>query len=177
MLDYHWHFSISIIRELKFTDLRQIQNIYEKLVGNMKGHMTNGDLINKAVWIHDRGIGFDQEGTDAGKVDENGEHVIPSIRLKDFIKSKGPIDMLKMDIEGAEHEVIADCEEVLGNVKNIFVELHQTAENSMLSGIIAILERSGFRVLARNEIEVKNPFSLVSGKRFSGQINLYGSRS
>jgi len=38
--------------------------------------------------------------------------------------------MLKIDIEGAEYDVLKDCEDSLENVKNIFVEYHSKKTDS-----------------------------------------------
>jgi hypothetical protein len=52
---------------------------------------------------------------------------LPSIRLRDYLT--GPVDMLKMDIEGAEVDVLLDCKDRLHLVKNLFVEFHGKAND------------------------------------------------
>ena len=39
--------------------------------------------------------------------------------------TEGPVDLLKLDIEGAEDSVLADCEPVLHRVKAIVMDLHE----------------------------------------------------
>ena len=48
---------------------------------------------------------------------------VTSITLKDLINVFGPIDLLKMDIEGAEYEVLSSCD-CLHLVNSIIAELH-----------------------------------------------------
>jgi len=48
---------------------------------------------------------------------------VASITLKDLINMFGSIDLLKMDIEGAEYEVLSSCD-CLSQVNSIIAELH-----------------------------------------------------
>jgi hypothetical protein len=49
---------------------------------------------------------------------------VPSVRLRDLLE-EGPVDLLKLDIEGAEDAVLADCEPVLDRVSAIVMDLHE----------------------------------------------------
>lgn len=59
------------------------------------------------------------------------------------------VDFLKLDIEGAENAVIAEAESKLRNVRNIFLEFHQTRndDTNSLPDTIQLLERNGFDIL------------------------------
>jgi FkbM family methyltransferase len=59
-----------------------------------------------------------------------------------------PVDFLKLDIEGAEDEVLEEAALWLHNVANIFCEFHQGAGvgSGRLVRILAVLERAGFDV-------------------------------
>ena len=51
--------------------------------------------------------------------------------------------MLKMDIEGAETDVIADCHDALANVHNVFIEYHSYVDHPQgLASIINTLEKT-----------------------------------
>lgn len=53
----------------------------------------------------------------------NGEiYKVPTVRLRDYLKQS--VDFLKIDIEGAETQVIQDCSDLLANVKNVFIEYY-----------------------------------------------------
>ena len=67
--------------------------------------------------------------------------------------------MLKLDIEGAELEVLKDCDELLCNVNNLFVEYHSFInEPQSLDVLINILERQGFRIHIHNLMPNPQPF-------------------
>src|SRR5215471_1157106 len=84
--------------------------------------------LNKAVWIEETTMRFATAGSLGGSLDiipsrsfdRNVIKKVPSVRLRDFL-SEMP-EFLKIDIEGAEFEVLKDCADKLRNVKNIFVE-------------------------------------------------------
>jgi FkbM family methyltransferase len=71
---------------------------------------------------------------------------VPATRLSQHVT--GPVDFLKVDIEGAERVVIDDLERSgkLPFVKRMAVEYHHhlDAEEDSLSGLLAALERNGF---------------------------------
>lgn len=73
------------------------------------------------------------------------------LSLKEFIKEKGigRIDLLKIDVEGAESAIISDIAPILGTVDFINMEYHYArrfVDINPLSGIVSALERAGFIV-------------------------------
>jgi FkbM family methyltransferase len=101
----------------------------------------------QAVWINEEGVCFNKSGDDSGFIsDEEPENLekVPSIRLKQIIENQH-VDLLKLDIEGAEYDVIKDCDEALMNVKNIIIEVHKFRDhNGSLGDILGILEKNHF---------------------------------
>jgi len=72
---------------------------------------------------------------------------VPSLRLHDVIASdvSARVDLLKLDIEGAEDAVLADCEPVLGRVQAIVLDLHEfDPANRQAPRVLERLTRSGF---------------------------------
>lgn len=71
---------------------------------------------------------------------------VRAVRLSDYITK--PVDLLKIDIEGAETEVMAElaASGKLGLVKKIVMEYHHhiDANSDSLSGMLAQLETAGF---------------------------------
>lgn len=59
-----------------------------------------------------------------------------------------PVDFLKLDIEGAEAEVLEEAAPKLGNVRHLFCEYHQGAglPSGRLARILGILDAAGFEV-------------------------------
>ncbi|WP_052273458.1 FkbM family methyltransferase [Flavihumibacter solisilvae] len=98
----------------------------EKNVKSMK--LDNVTIKKEAVWIENTTLNFHSEGTMASRIEEvnNGDQApalqVKAIRLKDLLNRE--VDMLKLDIEGAEYAVVKDIEEKLINVKRIFLEYH-----------------------------------------------------
>jgi FkbM family methyltransferase len=71
---------------------------------------------------------------------------VPSRRLSDFINA--PIDFLKLDVEGAEHQVLCDLvsTEKIGLIRQMVVEYHHRlgTQLSCLGGFLDLLEQAGF---------------------------------
>jgi FkbM family methyltransferase len=110
-----------------------------------------GDVerVAAAVWIADGTVEFSAEGSDSGAIGEvpglpSRRIVVPAVRLRDWLVRE-PIDLLKIDIEGAELAVLQDCEDALGQVKAIHVEVHDLAPGRrLLPACLTLLERAGF---------------------------------
>ena len=124
-----------------------------------KNNLENVEIIKKAVWIDDQGIEFASEGSDGASIFGVGAKVkIDSIRLSEFLSNMPVIDMLKMDIEGAETAVIKDCASSLSRVKNIFIEYHSfPGQEQELNEILAILSKSNFRYYINSAQDRKSP--------------------
>lgn len=110
-------------------------------------HAEDIEVIAQAVWSHPEGVAMHLAGADVSSVHGKGEKVaVPSIRLKDYLVEASQVDMLKIDIEGAELEVVQDCRGELQKVKNLFVEYHSfSGEKQNLHKLLAILTENQFR--------------------------------
>ncbi len=66
-------------------------------------------------------------------------------KLSNYINT--PIDLLKMDIEGAEIEVLKEIDESnkIKMVKNIIIEFHQTDKHK-IAELLSILQRNSFDI-------------------------------
>jgi FkbM family methyltransferase len=68
------------------------------------------------------------------------DHIfVKSVRLSEYIN--GPIDFLKLDIEGAEEVVIPEIRNKLPFVKELYIEYHETRGRPFLEPILSILEK------------------------------------
>jgi FkbM family methyltransferase len=118
------------------------------LLKNIKNNsLENIEVVEKAVWTTNNEIELGLEDADGSSIYlEKNKTKVESIRLKDYLDKEAVVDMLKMDIEGAEIEVLKDCRQSLNNVKNIFVEFHSYRNGTQkLSELIDVLESAGFR--------------------------------
>jgi len=69
---------------------------------------------------------------------------VPSLRLRDVLE-EGSVDLLKLDIEGAEDIVLADCEPALQGVKAIVMDLHEFDPRvRQAPRVLELLSRAGF---------------------------------
>jgi Methyltransferase FkbM domain len=129
-------------------------------------------LVNAALWNRETSLLFTSEGGASGHIAtsmDTGESVpVTAVRLKSWLHEK--IDFLKLDIEGAEYEVLEDCREELRNVQDLFVEYHSPARSEQtLSRILEILTGVGFRYHIHEAFTSPHPFL---DRRLVGQIDL-----
>ncbi|GAB3960904.1 hypothetical protein GCM10028805_59300 [Spirosoma harenae] len=112
-----------------------------------QNRISNVEVITKAVWTSEEGIWFGSDQADSASIfSKTDRKLVPSLRLRDKLLQETRIDMLKMDIEGAETSVLTDCHDALAHVQNLFVEFHAYLGHSQtLADVIKILEDSGFR--------------------------------
>lgn len=156
-------------------------SVLESLEKNIKTYqMDNVELIRKAVWNKNETLEFFTDKGMGGRLKCDYLDQIPTkveaIRLKEFISDKH-IDLLKMDIEGAEYIVIEDCESILDQIDNIFIEYHSMInEEQKLDELLLILKRNGFRYHLSQSFSRNKPFvdmDLVNEK-IDLAINIYG---
>ena len=147
------------------------------LVDNIESlKLKNVTVYPKAVWINEDGVNFTQSGDDSGFINKeelNGLGKVPSISLKKILENQH-VDLLKLDIEGAEYQVINDCRQVLSNVKNIIVEVHKfRKQNGSLGNLLKTLEKNNFEYTFGDlhsadwiETRIKPPFDAVKSDKY-----------
>jgi len=156
------------------------KDIFELLKQNIDNFdLKNIELINKAVWKDNTNLIFTPDGADGGMLAEFHEerkgYLVKSVRLLDYLTN--PVDFLKVDIEGAETDVIIDSKSVLVNVKFIFVEYHSFSNKPQtLKNIISILTESGFRIYIHPESVPLQPYLIQSNLSMDMQLNIYAVR-
>ncbi|HVF96167.1 MAG TPA: FkbM family methyltransferase [Flavisolibacter sp.] len=138
------------------------EGIYEVLQKNIASYgLTNVDLHKKAVWdavtvlefTTDHGMG----GSVANTFSNQAPVKVETVRLADYLTQ--PVDFLKLDIEGAEYTVLKDCEPLLKNVQNLFVEYHSFVHKEQkLEEILAMLKQAGFRYHLKQSFSQQRPF-------------------
>jgi FkbM family methyltransferase len=95
---------------------------------------------------------------------------VPCIRLRDYLNE--PVDFLKMNIEGAEWEVLADCDDRLPLIRQMVIEYHHwEGLPRTLHNILELLHRHGFTYLINHfDYEVnaglRPPFQLKRDSRY-----------
>ena len=138
--------------------------VFEALEFNSR-YLVLPDLHRAALSTPGLGSRFLAKGSDAGRlgVDEESSDLaltVPTMNLGDILESLDHVDLLKLDIEGAETEVLIDAEKYLGRVDRIFVEYHSFSGRSQtLADLLDLLRRCGFRVYLSTPGGAMRPFS------------------
>lgn len=166
--------------QARITAFEADKNVYKCVASNLKkNNVSDVNLINKAVWTHNDGVNFSSDGADGGAISSSGKSApIASARLRDFLAKEQTIDMLKIDIEGAETDVVLDCADELHRVQNIFIEFHSINKSPQkLSKLLAVLENQGFRYFMTPISVRETPFVNRGLDGYMDlQINIFGYR-
>jgi FkbM family methyltransferase len=171
----------SLYPKAKITAFEADKNIAGILSTNLqKNNINDVKIVDSAVWVHNNGIEFSVDGADGGSIQgSKNKNKVNSLRLKDVLENEyGEIDLLKIDIEGAEYEVIKDCKNSLNNVENIFIEYHSWNNSPQkLSEILAILEQNNFRYFINGICGRSQPFiNKGEDQNMDLQLNIFGIR-
>jgi len=153
----------------------------------LKNHFLNRSevkLINKGLYNKDGEITFyiKSGSSVTGSInfppDDAVANTIETISLETLIEQNNikDIDLLKLDIEGAEYEIFKDIKiETLKKVKNILLEWHYSTKgggNRLEEIILPKLKDSGFSVIFRDQSTGKYGNSkMESGVLFATQIS------
>ncbi len=119
------------------------------------------ELLQKAVWIEDTSLSFHAEGANGGHTEStetttDGSFTVDACDLHSFLQE--PIDFLKMDIEGAEVDVLTHCVNDLSNVSNLFIEYHSYANQPQrFNELASVLTAAGFRYQIHTQFASKKP--------------------
>ena len=98
------------------------------------------------------------------------KYTVPCVRLRDYLN--GPVDFLKLNIEGAEYSVLADSADRLRCVRELVLEYHHLPElPRTLHRILALLHDAGFEYLVNDfdgetNAGVRPPFCLTPETRY-----------
>lgn len=98
-----------------------------------------------AAWIEDGLVPFSSNGSDGGRLSPDGKTYVQAVCLADYIP--GTVHLLKLDIEGAEYEVIRHLAHrgKLASIQAIACELHVGAtDQGRLVTLLATLHEHGF---------------------------------
>jgi FkbM family methyltransferase len=98
-------------------------------------------------------------------------NTVESLSLDDLIDEVGPIDLLKIDIEGAEYKTFGACTQ-LSSISAIVGEMHleDESERHLLDTLVRQLEESGFVVDLVTEEELYGSESLSRLRKNIGSL-------
>jgi FkbM family methyltransferase len=146
-------------------------------------NLKNVVLYNKGLWKEETILNFYSEKADGGSLElitDHSEHELIQVAttiLSKFIKHK-KVDFLKIDIEGAELDVMIECEPYLMNVSNIFIEYHSFKNTEQkLDILLAILTRNKFRYRMNTVGGGDQPFiKRAKEGQLDLQLNIFATR-
>jgi len=137
-------------------------------------------LYNKAVSKEKGRLNFECEGGFSGRLNNepSGINIIPvdAEPLSPYIDRK--VDLLKIDIEGAEYGVLQEIQPKLKMVDKLFIEYHSVHNKEQeLDLILSILKEENYRVHIKEAYVAKHPFidiPLMAG--MDNQLEIYACR-
>jgi FkbM family methyltransferase len=143
------------------------------------------NVVEAAAWTEaGLELSFWHQGAGGGRltelaalgVDTKDLVTTPTIRLLDSLDQH--VDVLKIDIEGAELEVIQDCAPALGNVDYLFVEYHSFPDRPQrLPELLATIRDAGFRLYVESEHQLPHPWTRDADSGMDLQLNVFAARS
>lgn len=118
-------------------------------------------LRKEAVWKENTTVQFSNNQGMASHIEQGaamGSSSIKAIRLRDFLDEQ--IDFLKLDIEGAEYEVLMDCHDKLANVQRMFIEYHgQFSTAGQFHELLELITQNGFQYYLKEAAPIfETPF-------------------
>lgn len=124
-----------------FNNLQLVKNYIgvEPLKANIKPLIfntlsENSKIYQKAVWINNDSINFSDNGVNnCNKIEKNGPTKVETVTLWDLTQDlkDGSDIFLKIDIEGAEYEILKQNIKFINNeVKYIAIEFHMLSQNN-----------------------------------------------
>jgi FkbM family methyltransferase len=139
-------------------------------------------IEEKGVWNEETNLSFFSDGADGGRISfksgTNNLIRIHTIRLKEYLTSH--VDLLKIDIEGAETKVLKDCSDSLENVDKIFVEYHSFSDRQQdLQELLEVLSNAGFRYYIQ-QVGITSPTPFITINSFNkidNQLNIFAYRT
>jgi len=150
----------------------ELNNILNVNIHNIAISNSNGEITFHQSLFH--------SGTSSMFVNEEdksemNEVIVKTATLDDLIKEKyDKIAWIKIDVEGAELEVLKGSSNVLAKTENIIIEVHehilkQNNENS--NEILEILKKNGFKITLLNDFwdENNSPNQIIKSDYILGQ--------
>jgi len=113
----------------------------------------NVEVRPKALWIDSTGVEL-VEGQDSAGSSVFGtsgrRFQVESTTLDDLVEEVGKVELLKLDIEGAEFQVLLGCQsETLAQISAIVAEVHLEERAAMLPALVERLRGFGFETVVR----------------------------
>lgn len=152
--------------------------ILKENIADMKE--ANVEIRQEAVWNEDTIINFVDEGTQSSRINSelsnSSDNIskVKAIRLKNIISDR--IDLLKLDIEGAEYDVLVDISDKLKDIERIFLEYHGSFKDApKLETILSIMTANNFSyyITEANQVYINPFYRHTIAPAYDVQLNIY----
>jgi FkbM family methyltransferase len=156
--------------------------IFSKLKQNVGRYAADKRVLlrNQAAYVENKMLRFESEGADGGHVASSTESPgvdVQGIDLLEYLSGLDHVDLLKIDIEGAEAIVVPHCAPALSRVDRVFIEYHSSpGREQRLPQILALLQEAGFRLHLQSAVEQQSPFMQPASGQFDNQVNVFAYR-
>jgi FkbM family methyltransferase len=140
---------------------------------------TNVIIHQEAVWRENTTLSFDKRGSEGSHISDQGNSSVLAIDFATFLSQFEQVDFLKMDIEGAEWDVVNHITSQLPKIHNFFLEYHgKNSDTHKLSALLQIVEKAGFKVYIKMAADaLSQPFIEKStasiGSPYDVQLNIF----
>ena len=136
------------------------------------------DVQNAAVWIQDGLVSFDNMGQDKGAVSPTGGIQVKAVDLAMHLPER--VDLLKLDVEGAEYAIIRRLTETgtIARVQNLVAEFHiKRGDIDYCLEALRQLREAGMQVTFKAEMgswlgaaDQESPFETVANKQVLAEV-------
>lgn len=139
-------------------------------------------VIQGAVWTKNTTLSFRADHADGGSVialDTPQSTVsVPAFDFRAYLQGVAPVTFLKMDIEGAEVDVVPHAMRTLLSIPFVFIEYHSfPGKKQMLGAILYSFEQAGYRLELQDELSSKSPFRNRSNRSgMDYQVNIFAHK-
>lgn len=151
--------------------------LFAVLKSNVERNESRAELFNAAVHTSDGTIAFNPDGKLGGKTG-TGPVQVKTLALRELLADEHFVDLLLMDIEGAETKVLNDCADQLNKVGAIFVEWHSDENKPQdLHELLALLSSKGFRYRLNNNLGEAPFLNRITENGFDAMVEIYATRT
>lgn len=139
------------------------------------------EIREEAVWNAETNLFFRSVNSLGSMITSDGtsdSYEVKAIRLKNILNRH--VNMLKMDIEGAEYAVLMDIRDELNNIDNMFIEYHgMFSDQQKFLQILEVLDGAGFKYYIKEAMEIyKTPFFREKNVHtYEVQLNIFCFRA
>jgi FkbM family methyltransferase len=122
-----------------------------------------GDADRVRLYVSPRNIRNSLVGRDVKSGEKLAELVeVPAVALAEVLR--GPVDLLKVDIEGGEFELLRVKPQILRQAKRIIAEIHTTLGDE--HALVAHIQTAGFDARLRRPTSIDaDPYLLLTASR------------